>query len=162
MSLQDWGALGELIGGVAIIVSLLYVGLQIRQSAKATHAATNQSFSAQYSEIMLRLSDADRREVFWKGLAGLKNLQGSEHVAFMSIMAAIFRTYETFYFEQIEDRFRSKLFDSWLGQLVDLFGNEGVREYWAVRKHNFSIDFNSFVEQKVAEGTPRSMYSSDA
>ena len=26
MSLQDWGALGELVGGVAIIVSLLYVG----------------------------------------------------------------------------------------------------------------------------------------
>ena len=29
MSLQDWGAIGELLGGVAIIVSLLYVGLQI-------------------------------------------------------------------------------------------------------------------------------------
>ena len=25
MSLQDWGAIGELLGGVAIIVSLLYV-----------------------------------------------------------------------------------------------------------------------------------------
>ena len=28
MTLMDWGALGELIGGVAIIVSLIYVGVQ--------------------------------------------------------------------------------------------------------------------------------------
>jgi hypothetical protein len=35
MTLQDWGALGELVGGVAIIVSLIYVGLQIRQGTQA-------------------------------------------------------------------------------------------------------------------------------
>jgi len=30
MTLLEWGAIGELIGGVAIIVSLIYVGLQIK------------------------------------------------------------------------------------------------------------------------------------
>ena len=47
MTLQDWGALGELIGGIAIIISLIYVGVQLNLSNKATRAATNQAFSAQ-------------------------------------------------------------------------------------------------------------------
>ncbi len=158
MSLQDWGALGELIGGVAIIVSLIYVGLQVRQGTKATYAATSQSFSAQYSGIMLKLAEAEVREVYWKGLAGLKNLQGSENVAFMALMASIFRMYETFYFEQVAGRFKSNMFDSWMTQLVDLFGNDGVREYCDMRKHNFSIEFVSFVEEIAAESTAKSMY----
>ena len=40
MSLQDWGAIGELLGGVAIIVSLLYVGLQIKHGNRETRAST--------------------------------------------------------------------------------------------------------------------------
>ena len=43
MSLQDWGAIGEMLGGFAIIVSLLYVGLQIKHGNRETRAATLQS-----------------------------------------------------------------------------------------------------------------------
>ncbi len=43
MSLQDWGALGELVGGAAIIVSLLYVGLQIKHGNREARAATMQA-----------------------------------------------------------------------------------------------------------------------
>ncbi len=43
MSLQEWGAKGELIGGVAIIVSLLYVGLQIKHGNRETRANTLQA-----------------------------------------------------------------------------------------------------------------------
>ena len=32
MTLLEWGALGELIGGVAIIVSFIYVGVQVKQN----------------------------------------------------------------------------------------------------------------------------------
>lgn len=43
MTIQDWGALGEMIGGVAIIVSLIYVALQIKQGNKEAKAATLQA-----------------------------------------------------------------------------------------------------------------------
>ena len=32
MTLQEWGALGELVGGVAVIATLLYLAVQTRQS----------------------------------------------------------------------------------------------------------------------------------
>ena len=43
MSLQDWGAIGELLGGFAIIVSLSYVGLQIKHGNRETRAVTLQA-----------------------------------------------------------------------------------------------------------------------
>ena len=38
MEIMELGAIGELVGGVAAIASLIYVGIQVRQSAQATRA----------------------------------------------------------------------------------------------------------------------------
>ena len=100
MTLQDWGALGELVGGVAIIVSLIYVGLQIRQGTQASRAATLQSFSAQYADLIMQITREDFRDIFWRGVGGLENLQKSEIAAFMAFLASIMRTFESFFFQK--------------------------------------------------------------
>ena len=53
MTIQDWGAVGEIIGGIAIIISLIYVGLQIRQNTKATKVATSQAFIDIHGTVIL-------------------------------------------------------------------------------------------------------------
>jgi hypothetical protein len=162
MSLQDWGALGELIGGVAIIVSLLYVGLQVKQSTDASRAATNQSFSAQFSELILHITKPELRDIFWRGINGLKNLKEGEIASFMALMAAIMRTYETFYFERVEGRFNSRMWEGYKNQVIDLYNNDGVREYWAVRKHQYSDEFSSFLEKESSLVEAKPMYTVDS
>lgn len=162
MSLQDWGALGELVGGLAIIVSLLYVGLQIRQGASATRAATNQAFTEQFSDLILQITRPELRDIFWRGIKGLNNLQGSEIAAFMALLASIMRTYETFYFERIEGRFDSRMWNGYSLQLIDLYNNVGVQEYWAIRKHQFSRDFDSFLVSQSSAIEARPMYGADS
>ena len=76
MSLQDWGAIGELLGGVAIIVSLLYVGLQIKHGNRETRANTLQAtldsemswqaeamrYAGTWEKIIIRVHLADGEE----------------------------------------------------------------------------------------------------
>lgn len=162
MTLQDWGALGELIGGVAIIVSLVYVGLQIKQSTAAARAATSQAFSAQYSEQMFHISRGDNRDVFWRGLTGLQNLQGSEIVAFMCILGSIVRMWESFYLQMQEGTFEPRIFESWMTQLTDLFGQPGVQEYWAMRAHQFTPEFVEFLEVELTANKSKPMYKTEA
>ena len=38
MNITELGAIGELVGGVAVIASLVYVGLQVRQSTQVGRA----------------------------------------------------------------------------------------------------------------------------
>ncbi|MGI9261069.1 MAG: hypothetical protein ACR2QR_03480 [Woeseiaceae bacterium] len=149
MTLQDWGALGELVGGVAIIVSLLYVGLQIRHSAGATRAATNQAFIAQYNDLLYQLTRAEVRDIYWRGLPGLTHLQGSELACFSGLMAMIFRTYEIFYLEKSEGRFDSKMWRGYTALLRDLMSNTGPREYWELRKHQYSDEFVELMESDI-------------
>ena len=162
MTLQDWGALGELVGGVAIIVSLIYVGLQVKQGTRASRAATSQSFSAQYADLILQLTRADFRDIFWRGIGGLQNLRESEVAAFMAFLASWIRTFESFYFQKKEGSFDTELFDSWMVQTLDFFVKEGPSEYWALRKHQFSTDFVEYFDEQLESFTPKPMYPESA
>lgn len=158
MTIQDWGAVGELVGGVAIIVSLIYVGLQIRQSTQASRAATSQAFSAQYTTHMHKITNADFRDIFWRGIGGLENLKGSEQAAFLAFLGGLIRTWESFYLQKQQGAFESRIFDAWLIQLLDLFAQPGTLEYWAMRRHQFTPEFVDFLEAKMATNKPKPMY----
>ena len=43
MSIQDWAAIGEIVGAIAIVVTLIYLAVQIRDGNRETRAATIQS-----------------------------------------------------------------------------------------------------------------------
>jgi hypothetical protein len=162
VTLQDWGALGELVGGLAIIVSLVYVGLQVKQSTAAARVATSQSFSTQYTETMLQIADPGFRDIWWRGITGLDNLKGSETAAFMAVMGSIVRMWESFYLQKQEGTFEPRIFDSWMIQLLDLFAQQGVREYWAIRKHQFTSEFVEFLDERSAANKPKPMYGTES
>lgn len=43
MSIQDWAAIGEIVGAIAVVVTLVYLAMQIRDSNRETRAVTTQS-----------------------------------------------------------------------------------------------------------------------
>ena len=159
MTLQDWGALGELIGGVAIIVSLIYVASQIRQSTKAARAATSQAFTDQYMRAVSRLQDPGFSEIYWRGLGGLHNLQGGEKPAFVSWIAMLLRLLESFYYQEKEGALDSRLFGPWSNAFIDIFGCEGPSEVLEIRKHWFDAQFIEYFQDRLAKAAPKEMYS---
>ena len=42
MNIMELGAIGELVGGLAVIASLVYVGVQVRQNTRAQNIAALQ------------------------------------------------------------------------------------------------------------------------
>ena len=56
MDIMELGAVGELVGGVAVIASLLFVGLQVRQSNQQSREAATRELAGQFdrwSEMIL-------------------------------------------------------------------------------------------------------------
>ena len=52
MNIMELGAIGELVGGVAVVASLLYVGLQVRQSNLDGRAESHRAFMAQWNRAV--------------------------------------------------------------------------------------------------------------
>ena len=53
MTIQDWGAIGEIVGGVGVIVTLLYLATQIRQNTKQVASSSLQAMSQRVEARMM-------------------------------------------------------------------------------------------------------------
>jgi hypothetical protein len=159
MSVQEWAAIGEIVSALAIVVSLIYVGAELRQNTRATRVITSQAFVQIHGENVSHLMQEGFRDLYWRGLAGLSNLHGSELAAFGGWTAQIFRELEAFYFQWKAGAFEDQIWSGWNCQFRDAFGYPGVQEVWTLRRHHFSDEFREFVEREVAGKETKPLYS---
>ncbi len=88
---RDWKDIGELVGLTAIVGSLIFVGLQMRQDQDI--AITQIWAMADQSTIELSALVSENRDLWINGLKG-EELSETDQVAFRSIALAVPRRHE--------------------------------------------------------------------
>ena len=73
MSLEQWADLSQIVGGLAVVASLIFVGLQLRQNTDAIRASTSQAHSAMYHAINTSVIDSSDFARIWR--AGLSDFE---------------------------------------------------------------------------------------
>ena len=58
MSIQELGSIGEFISSIAVLVTLIYLALQAKQTRNATVASTMQTNRVQFQNIMIANRDS--------------------------------------------------------------------------------------------------------
>ena len=75
MDIMELGAIGELVGGVAVIASLVYVGLQVRQNTVTMRAASHHAITELFNTVNLSFGQGvGVSRVMRLGLEGKENL----------------------------------------------------------------------------------------
>jgi hypothetical protein len=70
MSLSDLASIGSFVSGLAVVVSFVFLGLQIRQSNRNQRSLIQQGRANNNIELMLRLTDPALHESMIRGRAG--------------------------------------------------------------------------------------------
>lgn len=100
MNWQAIGAIGELIGGIAVIGTLIYLASQIRQNTKMNAAAIRQSFYDYTTRQMLQgTDDTEFNVTLAKAAMTDEELPPSERFRLMRLMQAVFVGYQGAYFQ---------------------------------------------------------------
>jgi PAS domain-containing protein len=90
MSIQDLGALGELVAAIATIATLLYLAVQIRQNNRNLQESTSASINQGFASINSRLSsDEQFAEIFIRGREDLEALNAVELERFRAFVQDI-------------------------------------------------------------------------
>ena len=66
--LEALGNIGDFVGGVAVIVTLIYLAMQIRQNTAALHAASRQEIASGFRDLNRFFLDPEVLEAYSKGL----------------------------------------------------------------------------------------------
>jgi hypothetical protein len=90
MSIQDLGALGELLAAIATLLTLIYLALQIRQNSRNLQESTSASMNQGWASINARISsDPQFASIFIRGRASLDDLDAVETEQFRALVQDI-------------------------------------------------------------------------
>lgn len=149
------GAIGEIAGAGAVVLTLVYLARQVRDSAlqdRRHQSAQLVRDAAQLADPILR--DPEMADIFLRGLRDLASLDETQTLRFSVWMLNALRHQEAiFNFEQ-----ESGIHDfhgySIEHTLRDILRSPGARAWWASRRQRFSPTFRAEVDRWSAEDSP--------
>lgn len=150
MSLEQASYLGQIVGAVAVIASLLFVGVQLRQNTQAVRASTSQAHAAVYHGIIASIVDSGEFAGIWRrGLADSASLDPDERVRFVSFVSTLFRFYESSLVQWSRGQLDREHWDTVAQQAISLRGQPGIAEWWRLRRGWHSKRFQDWFETLV-------------
>ena len=95
MKLSDWAHIAEIIGGIAIIASLIFVGVQIEENSRAVRSATFQAITETDMNWLENLVDDNELAIAWnKMLIDHTQLEGIEWARLDWVITMLMRNFE--------------------------------------------------------------------
>lgn len=149
MNWEAIGAIGELLGALAVVVTLVYLAAQIRHSTLSSQAATHQQAAQASSDILMRLADENLVTLTLKARHGLESLSDAERLCFVNFTQAMFNYYEILFYAKETGSVHPELWASRTYRIRGLFGIPGIAEAWDERRLGFGRSFRDFVDQEI-------------
>jgi len=154
MSLQDLGSIGNLIGAIAVVGSLVYLAIQVRQNTRAVRAATERAVFAQNMDFDRTLvSDPELNRIWILGRSKPDQLTEEQARRFRRLMSMYYRHFEDLYFQHQDALVGNRVFDAWRTLGIELSRQPGALLWWGRYSGVLTEEFRRFVEQGRAGQT---------
>ncbi len=103
MTIQDWGAFGELVGGVAVIVTLIYLAFQIRQNTRAIRLSTSHAVTEDFrNTFALMAEQIELADAIHKGSKDPRSISGAEKMRYWGFNHYYLYAFENAYVESAQ------------------------------------------------------------
>jgi hypothetical protein len=147
MSLAD---IASLASSVAVLVSLLFLAVQVRQSNRNQRSLMQQGRTTRNVDLLFRLADPALSKL-WARVSTSGTLEDAEYYMLYGYMASVFWSYEDSFFQ-----FRAGMLDpsSWasdLATLKRLLSNPAYRAVWTAVRSAIGDEYRSFMDGLVVE-----------
>jgi hypothetical protein len=152
MNWEAAGAIGEIAGALAVIVTLVYLSIQVRQNTKASRLSAVQAASensSRFSELLA--ADPDLSELFWRGLRDPDSLDPAEGRRFVAALNVFMRREAVSFFLHKEGVMPDELWAARLGSFSGTLNQPGIQMYLEVGGPSLPADFREFVVQMTSK-----------
>lgn len=147
LKLSQYASIAEIVGAFAVVLSLIYVGVQVNDSASAVRAASTNDANAAVQNWYLQIgTDAQTSQIFYKGLISEGPLPSHDEFQFLMIFHGAFLGFQNSYLIAVEGTIDDELVEALTGAIVLVKDLPGTRRYWRQRKTTFHIDFVNYVD----------------
>jgi hypothetical protein len=150
MSLSDLASLGSFVSGFAVLISLIYLSLQVRQTKRNQQIAIRHSRASRIVELQLTLADPGVADAWLHGSGGPQEITQTELSQFINLCRALFFHFEDSFYQREEGLLNDDAFETVVAGARLSARSPGWRAAWRVARPNFAGRFLHFMDGVVA------------
>jgi hypothetical protein len=146
-NLAEAAQFAEVIAAVAVVVSLIYVGRELRSNTAATRAESLQGVADASAQILLTTaSDSTLSRIRQVGNRDVSLLTDAEAFRYGTLLRQSLLAMQNVYFQKEFGVLDSRVWAGYQAVICDLWSNPGVRATWNLHRHVLDTDFAEVVE----------------
>ena len=148
-------ALAEAVGALAVVVSVIYLAQQVRQSNEVARATYHIAQSTNYRNLQRSvLENSEVESIFRRGLLDPTALEVGEYHRFMTLMGEYFQHLEAQAAGARAGLVGEDIANSWASLVASWLAMPGGREAWDVMAGFFPQDVHELLEVAGREALP--------
>ena len=149
---MDWetlGNVGEFVGAIAVVVTLVYLTRQIRHSNIAAETAAIQAFFDSTSSITRDLRS--NGDLIRRGIADWQSLSNDEQGDFNSHLLDWASKIHMGYRLRERNVLDQEVYESWESSFISILRTAGGAEWWSNAKAFFPDDFRRRIDSMASD-----------
>lgn len=151
-NLESLANLGEIIGAIAVVVSLIYLAVQVRQNTQAQRTENFSRALDRVAAMQAALSqNSETSVIFAKGVVDPSKLTPRERMQFTWAMYELFGAFEFMFLASKSNSIPEDVWQRWSSAVAYWLSFAGVQAWWHARPIPFTDGFTSFMESLLED-----------
>jgi hypothetical protein len=150
MSLSDLASLGSFVSGFAVLISLIYLALQVRQTKRNQEIAIRHSRASRVVDLHLALADLAVADAWLHGSGRPQDITQTQVGQFTNLCRALFFHFEDSFYQREEGLLNDAAFETVVAGARLSARSPGFRTAWRMSRPNFAGRFLEFMDGVVA------------
>ena len=150
MSLSDLASVGSFVNGLAVLISLVYLSIQVRQTKRNQQIAVRHSRATRIVDLQLALADAGVAGAWLHGSGSPEHITQTELSQFINLCRALFFHFEDSFYQREEGLLNDDAFETVVAGVRLSARSPGWRAAWKLARRNFGGRFLDFMDGMVA------------
>jgi hypothetical protein len=148
---MNWDAISavsQLVGSIAVVVSVLYLAVQLRSSTRVARVAAMDAAAAALRDVTKPfMENAELARIWRTGLENLETLSPDEQARFFHAAHQFLKALETIHYHYVYGLLDPQLWAGWRDLLHHYIACPGIRFYLTRRNAVFSERFRKFISE---------------
>lgn len=150
MTLEQVFYLSQSIASIAVVGSLIYLGLQVRGADRSQRAIMQQGRADRVSKASLTVANPELARIWKKGVSADPTMTGEEVTQWMLLCRSLFLSAEDSFLQRKAGALDKAAFDSFSAGASGFLRFPGVRAAWKLSASQYGKDFREFVDALIA------------
>jgi len=147
LKLSDWSSLAEILSAIAVLISLVYVGVQVSDGTRAVRSASvNDASLAVQNWYQEMGSNPQMSDLFYRAMRSEQPLNDQEEFQFLMGFHSLFLGFQNNYLMSVEGTLDPSTRDAFINVALSVRDMPGFKRFWRQRKTYLHPEFADYVD----------------